>query len=128
MSLFKTRLSISILPALVLLVIFLAGCGGDGYGDNPGNSNPPPENPPDNTVTISNFSFSPSSLTVSAGDTVTWRNNDAVQHTVTSDSGSELDSPLLGQGATYTHIFSTAGTYPYHCTVHTYMTASVTAE
>src|SRR5581483_2938451 len=69
-------------------------------------------------VVIRSYQFQPTSLNVRAGDTVTWRNDDNVAHTVTSDSGSELDSPLLQPGQSWTHTFSNAGTYDYHCTPH----------
>ena len=61
-----------------------------------------------------------------AGTTVTWINKDAVPHTVTSLSGSELDSGTMNQGATYSHTFNSSGTYDYYCTIHPYMKASVT--
>jgi len=110
------------------IVIFLAGCGKNGYGSDNSTNPPPPGNTPPNTVVIANFAFSPSSITVSVGDTVTWRNDDNVGHTVTSDSGSELASTLLGSGQTYRHVFMTAGTYPYHCTVHTSMRGTVIVQ
>ena len=122
----RSKLAILALPALFLSLLLLAGCGKDGYGTN-SNNNPPP-NPEPNTVVISNLSYSPSTMTVAAGQTITWRNDDAVGHTVTSDSGTELNSPVLAQGQTYQHTFSTAGTYPYHCTIHTSMHGSVTAQ
>jgi plastocyanin len=82
-------------------------------------SNPPP--PPTHLVNITNFSFSPAVDTVAVGDTVTWRNDDSASHTVTSDSGTELQSPSIGQGSTYEHIFTAVGVHPYHCTIHTSM-------
>lgn len=79
-------------------------------------------------VAISNFAFSPSTVTVAAGDTVLWTNNDNVTHTVTSDTGSELGSSQLGQGQTYRHVFASAGTFAYHCTIHPSMHGSVTVQ
>lgn len=76
-------------------------------------------------VSIENLSFVPTSLTVKAGTTVTWTNNDSTSHTVTSLTGSELSSGTLGVGQTYSHTFTTAGTYQYHCTIHTSMTGTV---
>lgn len=77
-------------------------------------------------VNISNFAFSPSSLTVKAGSTVTWTNNDATTHTVTSDTGTTLDSGNLATGQTYGKTFTTPGTYAYHCAIHPFMTGTVT--
>ena len=67
---------------------------------------------------IGDYAFIPQSVTIKKGTTVTWTNIDAVKHTVTSDSGNELNSPDLAKGDTYTHIFTTPGVYKYHCTMH----------
>ncbi|MCL4257901.1 MAG: cupredoxin family copper-binding protein [Anaerolineales bacterium] len=69
------------------------------------------------TVTIANFSFGPGTLTVKAGTTVTWRNNEDAPHTVTADDGS-FGSNTLGQGDTFSFTFDTPGTYDYHCQFH----------
>ncbi|MBS3091281.1 cupredoxin domain-containing protein [Candidatus Pacearchaeota archaeon] len=76
-------------------------------------------------VNIRGFAFSLSTITINAGDTVIWTNNDPTGHTVTSDSGSELSSSTLSKGNTYSHTFNTAGTYSYHCTPHPGMKAKV---
>ncbi|NUR26546.1 MAG: amidase [Catenulispora sp.] len=79
------------------------------------------------TVAITGFAFSPSALTVKAGTTVTWTNKDSDAHTVTSQgSGGPLQSKALGTGETYTYTFTTAGTFSYLCTIHPFMTATVT--
>jgi plastocyanin len=118
----------NIIIAGMALFLIASACSKDSdSGTNPGGDNPP-ENPPSNLVIISNFAYSPQSFTVSAGDTVTWRNDDNVGHTVTSDSGNELDSPVLSQGQSYQHIFAEAGTYPYHCTIHPPMTGNVAVQ
>ncbi len=77
-------------------------------------------------VAIQNFTFSPTTLTVKKGATVTWTNDDTVQHTVTIDSGTGPHSQPLNKGDTYTYTFSAVGTYKYHCSFHSNMTASVT--
>jgi len=79
-------------------------------------------------VQIQNFAFSPSSLTIKVGDTVTWTNKDTATHTVTSDSGGELSSPSLNKGETYSHQFASAGVYDYHCTHHPSMKAKIIVE
>ena len=68
-------------------------------------------------VAIANFAFNPASLTVKVGTTVKWTNSDSVAHTVTSDTGL-FDSGDLSQGQSFSYTFTTAGTYPYHCTPH----------
>jgi amicyanin len=69
-------------------------------------------------ATIRNFAFTPATIRVRVGETVTWTNQDAVGHTVTSEMGGELNSPLLRQGQSYSHTFTRAGTYPYLCAPH----------
>lgn len=76
-------------------------------------------------VAIKDFAYSPATLTVKKGTTVTWTNEDAAVHTVTSDSGSELQSKSLSKGGTFSHTFSSIGTFDYHCAPHPSMKASV---
>src|SRR3989344_8568119 len=78
-----------------------------------------------NNIEIRDFMYSPKTLTISVGETVTWTNYDSMQHTVTSDSGDVLNSELLGQGKTYSMTFTEAGTYDYHCTPHPYMKGKI---
>ncbi|MGZ8897765.1 MAG: cupredoxin domain-containing protein [Halobacteriota archaeon] len=77
------------------------------------------------TVVISGFSFQPAALTVQRGASVTWRNDDSVAHRVVSDTNA-FSSSDLNQGNTYTHQFSQAGSYPYHCGIHPSMTGTIT--
>ena len=79
-----------------------------------------------NAVAIKNFAFSPATLKVKAGTTVTWTNQDTDAHTVTSaGSGGPLHSPALATHATYSYRFTEPGTYAYLCTIHPFMTAKV---
>ena len=70
--------------------------------------------------------YSPSTITVVIGvnNTVTWINNDNAPHTVTATSGS-FDSGNLNQGQSWTHTFTTPGTYTYRCTYHPWMTGTI---
>jgi plastocyanin len=77
-------------------------------------------------VSIENFSFSPATITVKKGTTVTWTNNDTTAHTVTADSGNAFDSGTMEQGKTFSHTFDSAGTFKYHCTLHSDMHGTVT--
>jgi plastocyanin len=61
--------------------------------------------------------FSPDTLTVSVGQTVTWSNGGIIGHTVTFDSGPAFNQPL-NPGAPVTRTFPTAGTFTYHCSIH----------
>jgi plastocyanin len=78
-----------------------------------------------NSVAIVDNDFSPSNITVKAGTTVDWTNTGSAQHTVTADDGS-YDSSFLSSGAKFTHTFATAGTFTYHCNVHSSMHGTVT--
>lgn len=81
----------------------------------------------DHAVAISGFSFSPRNLTIAAGDTVTWTNSDAQAHTATADDDA-WDSGTLTNGNSETLTFATAGTFPYHCTIHPEMTGTITVQ
>ena len=80
-----------------------------------------------NEIAIVNLTFEPASLTVNAGDTVTWVNEDTVAHDVVADDGS-FDSGSLAPGASFPHTFTTAGTVPYHCSIHPQMTGAVVVQ
>lgn len=80
-----------------------------------------------NAVSIKNFAFAPAALTVKVGTTVTWTNQDGDAHTVTSQgSGGPLSSAALSTGQNYSYTFTKPGTYAYLCTIHPFMTATVT--
>lgn len=74
------------------------------------------------TVRIAGFKFAPVEMTVSAGDTVTWINDDAFVHTSAADSGAWA-SPDLRGGQRFSFVASRAGRYPYHCAAHPVMRA-----
>lgn len=77
------------------------------------------------SVNISNFAFNPPTLIVKKGTKVTWVNNDSAPHTVTSDSGSLLNSPTLALGQSFSFTFSNLGTFNYYCAIHPMMKGSV---
>jgi plastocyanin len=77
-----------------------------------------------NTINIINFTFTPVTLTVSVGTTVTWTNNDSTTHRPVSDTG-VFDGGNLATNATFSFTFNTAGTFPYHCSIHPSMTGTV---
>lgn len=82
-----------------------------------------------NTVMIQNFAFAPAALVVKVGTTVTWTNRDTDAHTVTSQgNGGPLGSSPLATGQSYSYTFTKAGTYSYLCTIHPFMTATVTVN
>lgn len=88
---------------------------------NPNPANNPPASAMTAAISIKDFSFNPSSLTIKPGTKVTWTNNDITSHTITSDSGNLLDSPILAPGESFSFTFSAAGTASYHCSIHRMM-------
>ncbi len=73
-------------------------------------------------ITIQTFKFTPATVTVSVGTTVTWVNHDGDAHTVTADDG-RLASAGLDHGKQFSYRFTAPGTYAYHCALHPHMTA-----
>jgi LPXTG-motif cell wall-anchored protein len=64
------------------------------------------------------FDFVPATITISVGDTIVWTNNGASPHTSTSTSTESWDSGTMNPGATFSHTFGTAGSFPYFCSFH----------
>ena len=98
------------------VILGMFGCRSDSASPY-GTSTPPPSAVAPNTVVMGSGSFSPASITVSRGTTVTWRNADGVVHTSTSD-GTAWDTGDVQAGGSKTTTFNTAGTFSYHCTYH----------
>ena len=82
----------------------------------------------DVSVTIMNFKFDPTPLTIPVGTTVVWTNQDTAPHTATSDAGSAFvfDTGMLQKGQSGKITFTTAGTFTYFCSVHPNMHGTVT--
>jgi plastocyanin len=83
-------------------------------------------------VSIGDFFFAPQSVTVKVGDTVRWTNNGVASHTTTSGTSPTGDgkwaSGILSSGQPFSFTFTQAGTFPYFCSVHTFMTGTVTVQ
>lgn len=80
-------------------------------------------------VKIDNFNFSPATLTIPAGTTVTWTNRDDIPHTVVStDDPRVFKSKVLDTDEKFSFTFSKPGTYPYFCSVHPKMTGKVIVQ
>jgi plastocyanin len=77
-------------------------------------------------VTIDNFTFSPATLKVKVGDTVTWSNHDDIPHTVVS--AGKFRSKAMDTDGTFSFTFTTAGEYKYFCSLHPHMTGAITVE
>jgi plastocyanin len=87
------------------------------------------------SVTIADLAYNPAMVVVQPGDTVTWTNNDQASHSVTADDGSfdsagalcssSITFGCLRPGQSYTHTFTSSGTFSYHCRVHPSMHGTV---
>jgi plastocyanin len=113
------------LAALTLGISF--GCG----SDSPSSPTPAPSG---TTVSIvmnssglTTNAYSPNPITIVAGGSVTWMNNDTVTHTATGNTGL-FDSGPIAAGGQFTRTFSTTGSFPYHCTIHPGMVGTVNVQ
>ena len=76
------------------------------------------------SVSIEDFYFEPTDAAIQPGDTITWTNEGNHPHTVTADDGS-FDSGTLQPGESFSHTFQNPGMVTYHCSIHPFMTGSV---
>lgn len=113
----KTKILFS---GFLLWVTLLISCSSS-------NNNAPAANPGTNDVFMQYLAFVPASKTISVGTTITWTNRDNTTHTVTSNTGVFSSSNIAPNG-TFSFKFITAGTYPYHCTIHPTMTGTITVQ
>jgi plastocyanin len=109
---------------LALVGTLAAGCGGG--GSSSGGSGPTSTaggQGGGNAVTIDNLAFTPAALNLKTGQQVTWTNKQDIAHTATADGGA-FDHQMP-PGATFSFTFDKAGSFPYHCTIHPSMTATI---
>ena len=76
------------------------------------------------TVKIDNFAFAPATLTITAGTTVTWKNEDDSPHRI-GDKNGTFKSAALDTDDTFSHTFTVPGEYAYICTIHPYMAGTI---
>ena len=76
------------------------------------------------TVQIDNFAFTPATLTVTAGTTVTWKNEDDSPHRI-GDKNGTFKSAALDTDDSFSYTFAAPGEYPYICTIHPYMVGKI---
>ncbi len=104
------------LPAAFAAAAFLAATAVSG-----------PARAAETEVKIDNFTFSPPKLTVKAGTTVTWRNEDDIPHAVAS-SAKLFRSKVMDTDDKYAFTFTTPGVYEYFCSLHPHMTGTIVVE
>ena len=69
-------------------------------------------------VSIQSMAFAPATVTVAEGTMITWKNKDAVDHTVTSNDGTSFSSGTITSLGTFSFTPMVAGSYAYHCSIH----------
>jgi plastocyanin len=84
--------------------------------------------PPANAVSIDNFTFTPASLTVKAGTTVTWTNRDDIPHGIAAANNEFKKSKALDTDDNFSFTFTTPGTYKYFCYIHPHMVGTIVVE
>jgi len=105
------------------LALGLAACG----SDDGGSATTAEGGGAEERVELVDFAFTPDTLTVPVGTTVTWENSDSVSHTATSDDD-VWDSDTLASGSEFSFTLDEAGTFSYFCKIHPSMTGSIVVE
>ncbi|MBF6425634.1 cupredoxin domain-containing protein [Nocardia cyriacigeorgica] len=122
----------------VLAAALLSGCGSD--DESPAEATTTATSAPTSApaadgqaqtfvVEVDDMTFSPADLTISVGDTVTWKFDDDVVHGVQGigDKAMGINSPLFAEGE-WSHTFTTAGSYRYLCPIHPEMRGTITVQ
>src|SRR6266850_2260269 len=114
----------------ILLGLALSGsaCGSSSSPSSPSPSSPATPSNGLVTVNIQNFSYQPNPVTVKVGTQINWLNKDNVDHTATSDDGrfDNFVNAMSAHGAPVT--MGTAGTFTYHCTLHSNMRGTIVVQ
>jgi plastocyanin len=112
--------------------LLLAGCSsgsGSSAASSPTTASTATTAVAPDTIIIKNFAFVPASLTVAPGTKVTVTNQDTVTHTVTATGAKAFDTGDITPGSTVTFTApAAAGSYPYICSIHTYMQGTLTVS
>ena len=125
------------------ITLFLAACGGSTTTATPSPTTAPTTAPTPTPTTATTptpvaivkvkmvenngrYSFQPAALTIKAGTEVIWTNASDAPHTITSDTNAFTASDNITMNKTFMMIFTTPGTFKYHCSIHTYMMATIT--
>jgi plastocyanin len=141
------RISVpTLVTALVfglMLAVWVAGCGSGGgtsgttgassggagstAGAGSGESNTTGVSGAAVTIAMKDIQFVPTDVTIKAGQTVAWVNDESVQHDVVETNGL-FKSPLLTKGQSFTFTFKDPGSYPFYCSIHPQMKGTVTVQ
>jgi plastocyanin len=114
---------------LVTLAASAVACGNS-------NDSPTAPTPPNGSTSVSIVSgasaltttaYTPNPISIAVGGTVTWINNDTTAHTATANGGA-FDTGSIAPGGNASKTFSTAGSFPYRCTIHPGMVGTITVQ
>ena len=119
----RSRL-MTVTPAVALVALVLTGCGGDDDNDTTAAEEPAATQqeaiPAVVKVSVGDNFYKPKDLTIKRGQSISWRNEGAIAHTVTSDTDSSVkfDSGTLDPRGVYALKPTTPGEITYYCTIH----------
>jgi plastocyanin len=137
-----SRRMLSVLGLSAVLSLALAACGTSAASVTPSAAASTPASAPAASaaaacaessaagtvkVSIEGFAFNPAAITAKVGDVITFTNGDSAGHTATLDDGSCF-TPTIGSGKSDGLTFTKAGTYPFHCSIHSTMKGTITVS
>lgn len=128
-----------LLAPLTAVALAFAGCGDDATdttstpaAEAPAATTEPAEAPAAGgdtaQVGMKGLKFEPRDITVKAGTTVTWTNNEDIPHNVVAEEGADFESDTFGRDGTFEFEAAKAGTVRYVCTLHPGMEGTITVE
>jgi plastocyanin len=115
----KHFVSVAITGLTVLIILAVNSCS-----KSSNTPSQPPGGANTQTIDIYNMAF-PATVTVAKGTKVSWYNQDGYAHTVTSDDNKTFNSGNLAAAGTFVYLADSAGTFPYHCNIHSNMHGSL---
>lgn len=113
------------IAAVIIVFLLVAGAGCEQQVQETGKAIE--TGPQTYNVDIINFEFSPQTLSIKVGDTVTWTNQDSIRHDIKSNDGNFYSIPL-DTGQTYSFTFNQPGTFDYRCGLHPTMEGTIIVE
>jgi len=113
----------------ILVSMFAAACGSSSSSSTtaPTTTTGTPVSIVSGSSTLTTTAYSPNPVTVAVGGTVTWTNNDSVAHNSVANNGA-WTSGTIAPGGSFSMTFPSAGSFPYHCSIHPGMVGTVTVQ
>jgi plastocyanin len=114
----------------VMALPLLAACGDDAGSPAGAHAAAAPATATTGTISVgmAGSQFGPATADVSVGDTIVFKNDDAIAHTATATEGASFDSGAMEPGATFEYVAERAGTISYVCEFHPGMTGTLTVR